>query len=337
MILPLPGHVPLALTTRGGALENLHWGSLAVVAADGTWLASSGDGAAAIFARSTIKPFQALPLVAAGGLERYGWSDEAVALLCASHSAEDVHLRVVRAMLESFGADEQALGCGPHVPMLYAATGAQPPQTHWTALHNNCSGKHAGFLACCDLHGWSAPDYLTYAHPLQAAVRAALSTCSGCDVEAQPHGIDGCSAPNYALPLAALARAMARLGSAQGEYAAPLARLRDAMRAHPLLVSGTARFDLLLAQAGQGDWLAKVGADGVQVLASISRGVGIAIKLADGNARVLNTVCVDLLRQLGWLDAGAAAALAAWAQPAIHNWRGEVTGEVRPCLQLTRH
>lgn len=342
MITGLPGHVALAIGTRGGHVENVHYGSLAVVAADGTVLASAGDAGARIFARSTIKPFQALPLVLSGGLERFGWGGREIALLCASHSAEAEHLEVVRQMLASSGHRADELACGAHVPMHYAAVGEAPPSiAQWSALHNNCSGKHAGFLACCALHGWTIDGHLDYAHPLQARIREALAQAADCDVASAPHGIDGCSAPNYALPLTGLARAFGAFAAGTAgrdvALARALGRLRDGMRAHPLLVSGRQRFDLLLAEAGGGDWLAKVGADGVQLLGSVSRGVGIALKLADGNPRVVNTVVVDVLRQLGWLESAAAEVLGAWEAPPLRNWRGIETGAVRSCLSLLRH
>ena len=336
---PLPSHVPLAITTRGNGIENIHSGSVAVVNEAGDVLASAGDPLASVFTRSTIKPFQALPFVAAGGLERFGWGTPETALLCASHSAEEAHLAVVRRMLQSAGVDEGELGCGVHVPTYYATVGKQAPQQTWTALHNNCSGKHTGFLACCALHGWSHADYLDPQHPLQVDIRAALGDVAGVDVDSLPSGVDGCIAPNYALPLARLATLFARLAAGRSgtRWDCALVRLRDAMRAEPLLVSGTARFDWLLAQAGKGDWLAKVGADGVQVISSISRGIGIAIKLADGNNRVLNTVAVDLLQQLGWIDKPLPPGLANWSEPAIRNWQGTATGHVASCLRLHCH
>lgn len=335
----LPAHVPLAFTTRGGRVENVHCGSLAVVDAAGRLLASAGDIDSPVFTRSTIKPFQALPFVAAGGLAHYGWGRREAALLCASHSAEEAHLAVVSRMLGDAGLDAGALGCGAHVPASYAAHETPPPaDAHWTALHNNCSGKHAGFLASCVWRGWTLDDYLDPQHPLQREIRAALGDFAGVDPATLPGGIDGCSAPNYALPLPALAHAYARLASgAPGcAWAGAAGTLRDAMRDEPLLISGQARADLALVRAGGNDWIAKVGADGVQTLASLSRGIGLAIKIGDGNPKALLAVTVELLRQLGWLDQTAATALAAFDGPPIHNWRGIETGRLHACLNLHR-
>lgn len=335
--MKLPQHAPLAVTTRGEDLENLHFGSLAVVDAAGNLLAAVGDPDFPVFTRSTIKPLQALPFVAGGGLDHFGWGSDEAALLCASHSAEDVHLAVVDRMLHSAGVDPAQLGCGAHTPSTYAAHDTAPPAgAVWTPRHNNCSGKHSGFLACCRQHGWSLAGYLAFDHPLQVAIRGALGDFAEVDAEALPSGIDGCSAPNYALPLAKLAFAYARLavGAPGTRYASAATTLRDAMRARPLLVSGDRRADLMLVNAGGGDWIAKVGADGVQTLASISRGIGLAIKIGDGNGKALLAVTVDLLRQLGWLDADAARALASLDAPPIRNWVGTETGCLHACFSL---
>jgi L-asparaginase II len=333
----LPGHQPVAIATRGSHVENVHWGSAAVVNAQGELIASFGDIIAPVFPRSSIKPFQALPFVAAGGLQRFGWSVRETALLCASHSAEAEHLAVVEHMLASSGHSVAELGCGAHVPGHYAALNETPPaHVEWTALHNNCSGKHAGFLACCGLHGWSLADYLDPAHALQQAIRDALGELAGIDVGNLPRGIDGCSAPIYALPLRNLALAYARLagGAQDTRWHSAAEPLRDAMRAQPQLISGHGRFDLALTRQGGGDWIVKGGADGVQTLASVSRGIGIAIKLADGNVRALNAVVIAVLRQLGWIDGPLSADVAAHDAPLIRNWRGTATGQVNTCLQL---
>lgn len=335
--MKLPQHVPLAVTSRGDGVENVHLGSLAVVDAHGRLLAAVGDPEFPIFTRSTIKPFQALPFVAGGGLEHFGWGTDEAALLCASHSAESAHLAVVDRMLASAGVDASQLGCGAHVPLSYSAHDRTPPDdAEWSARHNNCSGKHGGFLACCRQHGWSLDDYLAFDHPLQVAIRDALGDFAEVDLAGLPTGIDGCSAPNYALPLARLAFSYARLaaGAPGLRYAPAATTLRDAMRERPTLISGDGRADLLLVNAGRGDWIAKVGADGVQTLASISRGIGLAIKIGDGNARALLAATVEVLRQLGWLDAEAAAALASLDAPPIYNWRGTETGRVKSCLSL---
>jgi L-asparaginase II len=328
----VPKHAPLALSTRGGHFENFHWGSVAVVDAQGALRAAYGEPTVATFARSTIKPFQALPFVRAGGVARYGWGLRESALLCASHRAEAMHVEVVSAMLASAGRRVSDLGCGAHVPMDAGTVCVPAPKgSEWSAIHNNCSGKHAGFLASCTLHGWSLPDYLDADHALQVAVRGALADALCCEIETAPRGVDGCNAPIYAVPLESLAGGFAKL--AQGREPA-LAQLSDAMRTHPELISGSDRFDLLLAHYSEGDWVVKGGADGLQLLASVSRGVGVAVKVADGNLRALNAAVLAVLRQLGWLERPLPPALAAHDAPVICNWRGTQTGGVETLVRL---
>ena len=211
-----------------------------------------------------------------------------------------------------------------------------PPPPPWSPLAHNCSGKHSGMLAFCNQCGWSRHDYLAWDHPLQQRVRHAVAHYAGVDEAALPWGVDGCSAPNYALPLANLAYAFARLAGddEDPEYGAAARTLAEAMTAHPEMVSGDGRSDLALATAGRGDFVAKVGAEGVQAIGVRSRGIGIAIKVADGAARGLHPATVAVLDQLGLLDDRQREALAPWRQPAVRNYRGAATGEVRPLVVL---
>jgi L-asparaginase II len=212
-----------------------------------------------------------------------------------------------------------------------------PPPPPYSPLAHNCSGKHAGMLACCALHGWSKGDYLDAGHPLQRQIRAAVATFSGIAEGDLQTGIDGCSAPNYALPLAALARTYARLAAAHDEdpdFGAAPAMLRDAMVAFPEMVSGAGRPDAALMAAGQGDWVAKVGAEGVQAIGIRSLGIGIAVKVADGAKRALLPVVVAVLDQLGLLDAARREALKPYVRPDMLNYRGIVTGTIEPVVEL---
>jgi L-asparaginase II len=192
-------------------------------------------------------------------------------------------------------------------------------------------------LACCALHGWSRTDYLDRAHPLQLEIRAAVAKFTGVAEEDLLPGVDGCSAPNYALPLAALARAYARLaasGPEDPEFGAAPAILREAMTANPEMVSGAGRSDATLMATGRGDWVAKIGAEGVQAIGIASLGMGVAVKVADGAKRALVPTVVAVLDQLGLLDVDRRAALAPLARPEIVNYRGIVTGEIEPVVRL---
>lgn len=240
-------HVPLAVVERGGRIESVHAGSVAVVDADGRLVASAGDPGFVTFTRSSLKPLQALPFVVAGGPERFGLSGEQVALLCASHSGEARHQAAVAEVLARAGCTVADLRCGSHAPYVYDALGEAPPPPPYSPLGHNCSGKHAGMLACCVLHGWSRADYLASGHPLQQAIRAAIGRLADVRVDDLVPVVDGCSAPNYALPLSRLALAFARIASGHpGEDAAACRTLAGAMVAHPEYVSGTGGGDLAL-------------------------------------------------------------------------------------------
>lgn len=332
-------HVPLVEVTRGNDVECIHAGSVAVVDRQGKLLYQAGDPGFYTFTRSTIKPFQALPLLAGKGLERFHFTPAETAMLCASHSGEPMHLAAVEAMLSKAGCDEYHLRCGCHVPMRYTALDKTPPANeHFTQLHNNCSGKHAGFLAFCVQHHLPLEGYLDSSHPLQQAVKQSVAHSAGMTAEELKPGTDGCSAPNYAMPLARLAHAYARL--AQGEesdrYGDGLAILYRAMTSHPELVSGTGRSDLAFMQTAPGDWVAKIGADGVQTIGIRSAGLGIAIKIGDGNMRALYTAAVSVLQQLGLIDRPEDSPLAPWVRPQLKNFMGLHTGEVRAAFRLEK-
>ena len=204
--------------------------------------------------------------------------------------------------------------------------------------HNNCSGKHSGFLAYCVQHGQSVDDYIAPDHPLQHAIRRDVARAVGLSVEDLKPGTDGCSAPNYAMPLSKLAYGYARLASGERdtEFGSSFAQLSQAMTRHPEMVSGTGRSDLAFMQAGRGDWVSKVGADGVQVIGSTLRGEAFAIKIIDGNKPALYAATVEVMDQLEWLDAEQRESLRPWrAQPLI-NARGTLVGERLPTFKLQK-
>lgn len=329
--------IPLIELTRGGTLECLHFGAVAVVNTRGKVVAQAGNPHWFTFSRSTLKALQALPFLQADGPNHFGFSQEQVALLCASHNGEVQHVATAQGMLDKVGLTYQALRCGCHVPGLFTLLDtAPPPGLEYDERHNNCSGKHAGFLAYCVQHGLSLDDYTEPAHPLQQAIRRDVARAVGMDADELKMGIDGCSAPNYALPLSRLAYGYARLASGRqdAEFGASFGALSDAMTAHPDLVSGTGLNDLAFMQAGRGDWVSKVGADGVQVLGSKSRGEAFAIKIIDANKPALFAASVEVLDQLGWLDDEQRSALEPWRARTISNARGLRVGERRPAFTL---
>jgi L-asparaginase II len=332
------GHVPLAKFIRGTVVESIHYGSIAVVDRDGALLAAAGDTTFVTMTRSSLKPFQALPFVAAGGPERFGYAQAQIALLCASHSGEPRHVEAVADMLTRAGNSPAHLQCGTHAPLYYEARGEVPPPPPYSPLAHNCSGKHSGMLAYCVQCRLPRESYLAVDHPLQQAIRRAVARFTATPEPDLVPGIDGCSAPNYAVPLARLALAFARLAAAQtdAEFGNAPRVLADAMTAHPEMVSGEHRSDLELTEAGRGDWIAKTGAEGVQGIGLRGAGVGIAIKVVDGNRRVLPPVIAALLDQLGLLDARRREALRGWFEPPVRNYRGIVTGHLQATVVLDK-
>jgi L-asparaginase II len=311
-------HVALVEITRGLAgkpegeyVENIHYGSIAVVDSAGKLLHKAGNPEWMTFSRSTIKPFQATPFVTDGGMAHFGLSLAEVAMLCSSHSGEPFHEAAVSSILSKAELGVTDLQCGCHRPMMFSTLGTKPAvDATWSALHHNCSGKHAGFLAWCKLNDKLTETYLGFEHPLQHAIRRSLSIWCDTKPENLVAGTDGCSAPNYALPLSKLALGYARLGSNKGGGTAKT--LFDAMTLHPEYVSGTGRHDLAFMQQGKGDWVAKIGADGVQVIGIRSAGIGIAIKVIDGDQRAVIATAVETLVQLGILKDVDQSLLAAW-------------------------
>lgn len=336
--------VPLVVTTRGYpdsgyTVENVHMGSVAVVDAGGALRWFAGDPHSVVFTRSALKPFQALPFVLADGPARLGFSAAELALLCASHSGEDKHVSTVQGILARIGCGERDLECGCQVPLYYDSVGAPvPPERSWSQLHHNCSGKHSGFLAWCRLHDVRGTGYVAPGHRVQQEIRRTLAATLGMPESGMPVGIDGCSAPNYALPLARLAQLYARLahGSGDPQHGAAMGDLFNAMTTNPDLVSGQARSDLAYMTAGGGDWVSKIGADAVQTIGIRSAGLGIAIKIADGAKRALHAATFSVLDQLGLLDDTQRRLLGHYRQPLLKNARGTAVGDIRAVLALQR-
>jgi L-asparaginase II len=327
---------PLIQTERGGLAECVHFGAVAVVDAGGRLLASAGDAQRLTFTRSTLKPFQALPFMEAGGAEHFGLDGPQLALLCASHNGEDRHVAQVDRLLAASRLGYKRLQCGCHTPY-FVELGVTGPGAPYDERHHNCSGKHAGFLAYCVQHGLPLEAYLTAEHPLQQAIARELARVMELKSDEMAAGTDGCSAPNYAVPLSRLALGYARLAAGSGACGASLARLSQAMRSHPDLVSGSGRNDEAFMRIGRGDWVSKVGADGVQAIGSCSRQTGLAIKIADGSKPALFAAAVEAMDQLGWLDAQQRQALQPWRAADIRNIKGEQVGLRRPVFTLAKH
>jgi L-asparaginase II len=326
----------LVETTRGGILESAHLGAVVAVDAEGRVQWSLGDPRLVSFPRSSLKPFQVLALVARGGVERFGLTTRDLAIASASHSGEEIHVEAVCGLLTRIGASPEALACGTHAPAdeLAAERLAQRGERP-SAVHNNCSGKHAGMLALARLLDAPLDGYLDRAHPAQQAIRATLIDALRLDPDDLPVGIDGCSAPAYAVPLDRLARGFALLGdpSTAGAWQQSLSRIGQAMRAHPELVGGsTGRVDTDLMRTAVGV-VAKGGAEGYFGMGH-SSGIGVAFKILDGDAarRARSVVVVAAAGRLGWLASGELSEYG--PRTTITNWAGRETGSVRAAQSL---
>jgi len=308
--------IPMVDVTRGERVESTH--AVAACACDdaGTVLLEFGTIGVPVFLRSAAKPFIAAAAVRAGVVERFGLDASEVAVMCASHSAEPRHLEAAASILAKIGATTGDLQCG-----------GKPD-----ALHNNCSGKHAGILALARLRGEPFDGYLDAAHPVQQEILAFCERAFEDRFTPDRLAVDGCGIPVFATTLAKAARAFARFatlrGYEEGDRRALLA-VRDAMVADPAMVSGTGRFDTDLMLASGGSIVAKGGAEGVHASALLGPGTGLVLKTIDGAARAAAPAALALLDRLNGLDAGARERLAGHARPPVHNVAGRVVGEIR--------
>ena len=315
--------------TRGELVESVHRISVAVVDAEGRLVAESGDPDLVTYWRSAAKPFQAMPLVAEGAADRFGFDSRELALCCASHSSEPEHLAVTDAILVKIGLTEQALACGPHTPLSSAvAEEALRKGTRITPRWSNCSGKHAGMLALARHRGWPVEGYNRLDHPVQQRILEELVRWTGSARDDIYCSVDGCNTVCFGLTLRGMAVAYARFGEA-GDPAA--SRLRDAMMKHPGLVGGTGRPCTDLMAAFKGELIAKIGAEGVYSASLPRHGLGIALKAEDGDMRSAPIALVAILQQvLGYLeDQPGSEALKTTPHHAtvpIRNTRGLVTG-----------
>jgi len=317
--------------TRGDLVESVHRVSVAAVRADGTLVAAAGDPSLVTFWRSAAKPFQAMPLLEDGAADALAITPAELALACASHSSEPRHLAVADGLLRRIGATAADLACGPHPPLSPAvAERVIREGIALTPLWSNCSGKHAGMLALARHHGWPLAGYTRPDHPVQRRIFAAVAHWTGMAPAAIGTATDGCTAVTFALPLGAMATAWARLGASAERGPA---RLRAAMAAHPELVAGRGRLCTELMAATGGRVLAKVGAAGVYCAAIPELGLGIALKVWDGDSEsasvALLAVLEGVLARTGLERVYDPAAVARHGARPVLNTRGAAVGSVR--------
>jgi L-asparaginase II len=320
---------------RGDLVESQHHVHIAVVDGGGKLRAHAGDPEMVTFARSAIKPMQTVPIIDDGAAEQFGFTDAELALCCASHSGESRHVVAVNDMLRKVGAAEEALACGPHIPLgkeaarQLAEKGEAP-----TRVHNNCSGKHTGMLALARVHGWPLAGYQAPDHPVQQRMQREVGEWAEVAPDEMPTAVDGCGVVTFALKLERLAGAFARFAvSARRGENAP-SRIVQAMVRNPEYVGGTDRLCTELMRVARGRIFAKVGAEGVYCAGVPGAELGIALKVEDGATRAAEPALIATLKALAVLADDEVADLARFAEPDITNTRGERVGLLRAQIAL---
>jgi L-asparaginase II len=330
----------LVKVTRNNVIESLHRGHLVIIEADGKAIAKLGDTKALTFIRSSAKPFQVLPFLVSGAAEKFRFDEAEIAIACASHSGEEIHIKTVKGMLEKIGIDESYLKCGAHLPFNESVAeqmirqGRKP-----TAIHNNCSGKHAMMLAFAKYLNTNLENYIDQNHQVQLSILEMISKFTETPVSLIPTGIDGCSAPNFALSIEAMAKAVAKIVCPPEDFDSSLKEacktVINAMIKYPELVGGTERLDTILMKASAGKIISKIGAEGVWICGVLpssrwEKGLGIALKIEDGDdKRARPVVAIEILRRLGIIQQND---LREYSPMPIKNRKGEIVGFAEVCL-----
>ncbi|TWT25332.1 asparaginase [Planomicrobium sp. CPCC 101110] len=324
--------------SRGTLVESLHRGHIAVVNAHKELLYSVGDPQKVIYARSSMKPLQAIPLVETGAADRYGFDAADLSLACASHNGEGQHTERVQAILARTGLAIDNLRCGTHNPKWEAAYEALIKSGEpLTAVYNNCSGKHSGMLATAKHMDESTEDYYKLGHPVQQRILAAISDLTEVPADKIVIGIDGCGVPVHGVPIENLALSFAKMadpGDLPEKRRNAVEKITAAMAAEPEMVGGTARFCTDFMRIMGGRMFAKAGAEGVYCIGDKETGLGIALKIEDGNARATSAVAVEVLSQLGLLTEAQKEGLRDYHYPPLENARKEKVGELSPVFTL---
>lgn len=332
-------HNPVTVeVTRGNLTESRHRGMAVVVDGDGEIVFSAGDIEGGVFPRSACKAMQALPLMESGAADAFGFGDKELALACSSHSGEDAHAALAASMLARAGRDESALECGAHwssdqKTIIHQAKTLDKPST----LHNNCSGKHSGFICACCHTGTDVEGYVGYDHPLQQEIRGTMESLTGAAMDQDNCGVDGCSIPTYAIPLKSLAHGFAKMATGQGLEtirAKASRRLIDACMAQPFYVAGTGRACTRLMEIAPGQIFAKTGAEGVFVAALPQQGIAMAVKCEDGATRAAEAMIAALLARYFEEGSTEQQTLLGMANRSMKNWNGIHVADVRVTTRM---
>ncbi len=322
----------VARVYRGEREESVHYGSVAVVDNNGQLTHYVGDPEFFTYVRSSSKPFQAIPLLQTGAADKFKLSNKQLSIICGSHAGTDHHKAVVLANLEAAGNKPENLLCGVHWPIFMQMKNEYPLHNEdKDPLRHNCSGKHSGFLALARFLGEDVSHYLEPNSKTQQMALDAVAGMYGYPKEKIKKGIDGCSAPNFGLPLIYTAIAFKKLALAEGgtpELSRILARIKQAMTEFPEMFSGEGRFDLAIMRSFPNNVICKGGAEAIQAIGFSDPPIGIAVKIHDGNPRALYPVCVEVMKQLGLIDVETAEYLKPFYNPEVHNYRNLLIGRI---------
>ncbi len=327
---------PVARVLRKGITESIHYGSAAVVSADGRLLYRIGDPYFVTYLRSSAKPFQAIPVVESGAAREFGFTPAEIAIIAGSHSGEELHVRTVQSILDKIGLGPEHLECGSHPPINDRTSESLiDPGAQRSALYHNCSGKHAGMLALAVFKNLSMDDYLSPAHPVQQAIRKTVAEICCYPEDKIMVGIDACSAPNHALPIYNMALGFARLvtpNAVPREKASAYTTVSMAMMEHPEMVAGDGRFDTTLISSPGERLFSKAGAEALECFSFIDRKLGAALKIVDGAKRALFPTAVEFIYKMG--ARSRPGSLDEFHRPIIKNWQGLDVGHIEPGFEI---
>ena len=332
---------PLAKVYRGEAVEAVHHGSIAVVNEQGELTHYVGEPEMVTSMRSSVKPFQALPLLLTGGFDKFGFSVKQLAIMCASHNGTDEHRDLVISNLLAAANSPEDLQCGSHRPLQMRLNNEFPTAGEENdPLRHNCSGKHSGFLALTKFLNEDTKEYLNPESKMQKLIKQAVADMCEYPIDEIGTAIDGCSAPAFSFPLINLARGFKNLATGQAEspkMRKAIERIFEAMTSYPKMVAGEKRFDYDLMRSLAGNAICKVGAESVEGIGFAKQKIGIAVKISDGNSRALWPVCMEVLRQLDIVDSvDKFPFLQVYDRPEVKNYTKKVTGRIEPVFELKK-
>ncbi|EQB64215.1 MAG: asparaginase [candidate division Zixibacteria bacterium RBG-1] len=328
----------LAKVYRGKTVESVHFGSVAVVDSKGRLIYSAGDPNFFTYLRSSAKPFQTIPLIESGAAEHFDFSTRELAIVSGSHNGEKIHVDTVKKILKKVGLSEKYLKCGTQPPLYYTLKGIIPgPKQKFSVLQHNCSGKHSGMLAVSKYKGFNPRDYINPKHPVQKMILKAVAGVCEYPENKIKIGIDGCSAPNFALPLSNMALGFARLVSSDSNHRESLKIVLNSMKKYPEMISGQGRLDYILDKVSGGKVISKAGAEALQCFGIKGEDLGVAVRILDGNNRAVGCVVAEVLRQLGVLSKSDLKKMEKFAYPKIKNWSGLVVGYIKADFKLKKH